>query len=201
MRKIWLIRHAKTQGNMERRYVGRTDEHILEEEVEHLKKLIMNHQDLRNFYGQVYVSPLSRCVETAAILFPDHKAVPINDFRECDFGDYEYCNYEELKDLKPYQDFIDSMGETAFPNGETKDGFSRRCLKAFRNIIEMEKDSDGDLALVVHGGTIMAIMEQCVEPHRNYYDWQVGNKEGYVLEFDGTLPCTLCGIFDGSTIG
>lgn len=27
--KIWLIRHFQTQGNLERRYIGRTDEPIL----------------------------------------------------------------------------------------------------------------------------------------------------------------------------
>ena len=26
--KIWLIRHFQTQGNLERRYIGRTDEHL-----------------------------------------------------------------------------------------------------------------------------------------------------------------------------
>ena len=27
--RIWLIRHFRTQGNLERRYIGRTDEPIL----------------------------------------------------------------------------------------------------------------------------------------------------------------------------
>ena len=27
--RIWLIRHFQTQGNLERRYIGRTDEPIL----------------------------------------------------------------------------------------------------------------------------------------------------------------------------
>ena len=30
MKKILLIRHGKTQGNLERRYIGRTDEPLCE---------------------------------------------------------------------------------------------------------------------------------------------------------------------------
>jgi alpha-ribazole phosphatase len=38
---------------------------------------------------------------------------------------------------------------------------------------------------VVHGGTIMSVMEKYAVPKGNYYDFQVKNGQGYITEFDG----------------
>ena len=38
---------------------------------------------------------------------------------------------------------------------------------------------------MVHGGTIMAILDAFSSPHKDYYDWQVGNGEGFVADFYG----------------
>lgn len=42
-------------------------------------------------------------------------------------------------------------------------------------------------ALVVHGGTIMAILDKFSKDERTYYDFQVKNCEGYVIEIDSSL--------------
>ena len=38
-----------------------------------------------------------------------------------------------------------------------------------------------DCAIVAHGGTLMAIMEKYARPSRTYFDYQVGNGEGFIL--------------------
>ena len=220
MIRIWLIRHAKTKGNLQRRYVGKTDESILEAEKELLTQNANKIQALlaEKSKALFFVSPMKRCIETANAMFGDIRYEIVDGFAECDFGDYEYKNYEELKDELPYQEFIDSNGMKPFPNGEDGKTFRGRCVQAFLDTIRQAVKSDAvekkddnivtsvknddikDIVIVAHGGTIMAIMEQCVEPHRDFYDWQVGNKEGFVLEYDGAMPCTLSGIFDGSVI-
>ena len=40
------------------------------------------------------------------------------------------------------------------------------------------------MAFVVHGGTIMSILEAFAEEKKNYYDWQVKNGCGYVASTD-----------------
>ena len=40
--------------------------------------------------------------------------------------------------------------------------------------------------MVAHGGTLMAIMEKFAVPEGGYFDFQVGNGEGFVMEEDGT---------------
>lgn len=115
--KIYMIRHGKTKGNREHRYVGSTDEPLLFESVCLLKERKMPKVDV------LYTSPLKRCMETASLLFPKMKQRVIVDFRECEFGEFEYKNYEELNGNPDYQRFIDTMGECGFPGGEDRKHF------------------------------------------------------------------------------
>ena len=174
-----LIRHGMTRGNQEKRYVGcRTDEPLCPEGIAMLKQAV--YPDVE----QVYISPLRRCRETAAILYPNVKTETVPDFRECDFGEFEYRNYAELNGRADYQAWINSGGELPFPGGESRAAFSGRSLAAFRALVPA---GDGEnCALIVHGGTIMAIMEAMARPRGYYYDFQVGNGGGYILHEDGS---------------
>ena len=40
------------------------------------------------------------------------------------------------------------------------------------------------VALIVHGGTIMAILDKYSSPHEDFYNWQVKNGQGYFIEID-----------------
>lgn len=187
--KIYLIRHGATKGNRERRYVGTTDEPLLPEEKERLR------QREAPPVARVYASPRKRCIETAGVLYPEKKPVIVDDLAECDFGVFEYCNYEELNGNPDYQRFIDSKGKSGFPDGESMDAFKERCLRGFYGI--MQKEYTEDIMLVVHGGTVMAILDECSSPHRDYYDWRVENGGGYEAKVqwngeDGTI--SLCHI-------
>ena len=168
-----------TRGNLERRYVGcRTDEPLCPEGIAQLK------QNKYPPVGRVCCSPMRRCLETAAILYPGIRPEIIPDFRECDFGAFEGHNYEELNGREDYQAWIDSGGELPFPGGESRAAFSARCVKAFETL--KGRAPREDCALIVHGGTIMAVMEALAEPKGNYYDFQTRNGSGYLLREDGT---------------
>ena len=39
--------------------------------------------------------------------------------------------------------------------------------------------------MVIHGGTIMSIMERYDTDRKNYYDYMVDNCCGYLIDFDG----------------
>lgn len=174
-----LIRHAATAGNLRHAYIGsRTDESILEESEELTAQ--------RNWpkAERVYVSPMKRCIETAKLIYPDIVPTVVEDFRECDFGDFEGLSYAELNGRPDYQAWIDSGGELPFPGGESRIGFARRCVKAFESL---EITTEGaESALVVHGGTIMAIMEKIAKPHGSYFDFQVRNLDGFIVAPDCT---------------
>lgn len=183
MLKLLLIRHGETQGNKLKRYIGkRTDEPLLQEAEEMLKELD---------YGEpqaVYVSPLLRCTQTAKILFPGKKLNIIDELAECDFGEFENKNYLELDGNEHYQAWIDSGGLLPFPGGESREGFKRRNVTGFQ--MAVNNCIRGGLffaALVVHGGTIMNIMEEYADENRSFYEWHIKNGKGYEVEIDPEL--------------
>ncbi len=176
MLKIWLIRHGKTAGNLLKRYIGSTDEDLCEAGVEELRQFEYPVVDC------VYVSPLKRCRQTAEILYPNLPFILEENLRECDFGLFENKNYKELDGNPEYQAWIDSNGTLPFPGGESVEAFKERVQNVFSRIvteaIESRKES---IALVIHGGTIMSILERWGTPTGEYYRWQAENGKGYVL--------------------
>lgn len=196
--KLVFLRHGQTKGNIEKRYVGTTEEGLCQEGKAELreKKRKWQQKGLLDSIEAVYMSPMLRCVETAELLFgfsckQDRKRVKkfyiIKDFRECDFGDFEYKNYKELKENKQYQDFLDSQGEIGFPKGETKACFRKRCVEAFQNVMETAiQEEYSEIGLILHGGTIMAILEAFAAPKKEYYEWQVKNGEGFLGYMENT---------------
>lgn len=173
--KVYLIRHGKTRGNLNKCYVGRNDEPILEKELEKISNFKAPICD------EIYISPMLRCRQTKDVLYPNRYCVVVDDFRECDFGRFEGKNYNDLKDDEDYQRWIDSGGGMPFPDGENVERFKQRCVLAFKNVLENIKPDTDSISLIVHGGTIMSILEYFEESHE-YFKWQCGNCEGFCME-------------------
>ena len=178
---VYLIRHAETAGNRLRRYIGTTDEPITEAGAAVLARC--RTEGVR----RVFVSPMRRCLQTAERLFPDLRPTVVSDLRECDFGDFEGKNYLELDGNAAYQQWIDSGGTAAFPNGENPADFRARSVRAFREAVSgLGKEETA--AFVVHNGTIMSVLASEAAEPREYFDWSVPNGNGYVCHSreDGT---------------
>ena len=136
----------------------------------------------------LYVSPLCRCVETAGILFPGKSFHIIEELSECDFGEFENKNYKELSGNQDYQRWIDSNGTLPFPGGESREEFKRRSLTGFQKAVtQCIRNNTKTAALVIHGGTIMNIMEEYADRPRAFYEWHVKNGGGYLAELEPWL--------------
>ena len=191
--QLLLIRHSITAGNLEHRYIGcRTDEPLCEAGIALAQQKSVEFR--RSFPAPelVLVSPMQRCRQTAEILFPHVSQKIVLGLQECDFGAFEGKNYQELSGNTSYQAWIDSNGTLPFPNGESMDAFKSRCLEAFARIVEEVSGAEKEwiasgktgifrAGIVVHGGTIMAILEQYGYPKAAYFDYQVKNGCGYRL--------------------
>ena len=82
--ELVLLRHGSTSGNAEHRYVGRTDEPLSQAGAREARE-----SGGREDVGCVYVSPLQRARQTAAICFPRARQMVVDGLREMDFGDFE----------------------------------------------------------------------------------------------------------------
>lgn len=183
--KILWIRHGMTKGNQEKRYIGRTQEPLSEEGIH---ELISN--TTKWDYGSpslVFSSPMIRCRQTADILYPEAEKILLTDYHECDFGDFEGKNYMELSTDPSYQQWLDSNGRLPFPNGESMTVFKKRCSNGYQEMLRLCQSKalsakDVLIACVVHGGTIMAVLEQYCEEKKDYFEYQCKNGNGYLTE-------------------
>lgn len=168
--KVILIRHGMTEGNYNKRYIGVTDEDLRD-----TKCLEGKYPECNS----VVSSPMKRCVQTAQFIYPGKPIEICGNLRECDFGDFENKSYEDLKGNTDYQKWLDSNGAIPFPNGEAHEDFVKRCAEGF---FEMIKGKTDDTAFVIHGGSIMAVMQALFGG--GFYDYQVKNGEGYSFDYD-----------------
>lgn len=186
MTELYLIRHGKTYGNTLGRYIGTTDESLCTE-----GRALLNEYREAGCYPEqvdaVYVSPLKRCVETAALIWPSREVIAKEKLRECDFGEFENRNYQELSGNPKYQEWVDSNGTLPFPGGESREAFQNRCLTGFAEVLaDIRERRIKRAALVVHGGTIMSILEKYGPAGETFYRWQAKNGDGYACLWDET---------------
>ena len=100
--RIVLIRHGKTQGNINMQYIGRTNQPLCDIGIDEVSK---------NTYPKVefvFSSPLKRCLQTAKLIYPELIPIIKNDLQECCFGDFEGKTFEDLKDNPDYRTSIDN---------------------------------------------------------------------------------------------
>ena len=180
--ELYFIRHGKTAGNLEKRYIGVTDEPLCG--AGRLELETRRYPAAR----AVVASPLRRCLETASIIYPDKTPLLCRGLRECDFGAFEGKNYDDLNGAPVYQQWIDSGGKMAFPGGEDMAGFCARTASAFEELVPSLADKT---AFVVHGGTIMALLERYALPQREFYDYRTENGGGYIVDFDGGVMSVI----------
>jgi len=182
--RVNLIRHGKTAGNSEKRYIGKTDQPLSEEGIRELNQR-MDAGLYRNLPEpeRLVSSPMLRCLGTAEILYPGYRPEVIPDLRECDFGIFEGRNHWEMESDPRYLSWLASEGTDPFPGGEDPAEFRRRVCVAFGELVETCRD-ESNLTVVCHGGTIMAILGEFSQPQQPFYHWQTGNGAGFRFRFD-----------------
>ncbi len=173
---VYLIRHGETAWNRKSRYLGRTDLPLSPEGKAKLAKAPFTP-------GTVYTSPLRRAGETAAILFPGAEQIPVPGLAEMDFGVFEGRSYREMEHDPDYRAWVEGGCLGKCPGGEDKAGFCNRVCGAFAELMgEALARGDGELVIVAHGGSLMAVMEQYALPHKGYFDWHCPPGGGFLAE-------------------
>lgn len=178
---IILIRHGKTSWNIDRRYLGKTDQSLCAIGINELRDFVKN-----NIYmtvDTVISSSMKRCIETSRIIYPNKSIVILDDLSEIDFGKFEGKTYEDLKDDSEYIKWIDSMGKTSVGNIEPQQKFYKRTLSAFYETTTYGyKNGLNKIAIITHGGVIMNIMSRLTE-QKDIFMWQCRNGGGFRIRY------------------
>ena len=175
---IHLIRHGAIDETLSGKYIGTTDPPLSDKGKLALKKLAFTHA-----YPQppvVFSSPLRRCTQTCAVLFPERKPLVIADLSECNFGEWEGKTAEELKDSEDFQKWLAGDNSVKPPRGESNADFVRRVCKIFESIVEgLMKTGSTECAVVTHGGVIMTLLAVYGLPQAKPFEWAMENGCGY----------------------
>jgi alpha-ribazole phosphatase len=168
--QLTLIRHLPTTANVERRYIGWSDESILQ---------------TSRVYNQATLSPkiiigsdLLRCQETAALFYPETPYLGLPDFREISFGDWELQTYEDLKDDPVYKEWVSNPVLVSPPNGEFLDEMGTRVLKGLKCL------RHNCPVVVTHGGPIRYVLNKFAPDERDFWSWDVKHGDKWTLCWD-----------------
>lgn len=178
--KIHLIRHGATDANYKGQYIGcNTDLPLAPEGLNELRLLKDEIE-----YPQIeklYSSPMLRCKQTGAVLFPDTPIIEVENLKEYDFGDFEGKTAKELELHPQFADWTSGkISET--PNGEDNTDFIKRlCLALNQIIVDMLSDNISSAGVIMHGGAIMMLLAACAVPRQKPIEWTCDNGQGFTL--------------------
>lgn len=179
--RLTLIRHGATLSNKEGRYLGKMDEALSLDGIRTLETSVSD--GTYPAADILFSGPMTRCLETAQILYPGQAPLLITDWTEMDFGAFEGRNYKELSGDNEYQRWIDSGGRLSFPEGESREEFIRRSVAGYEKMLQcvwnmgIQNAGGRNVSAIVHGGTIMALLSHFLGGE--YFDYQVKCGQGY----------------------
>ena len=181
MKYVVLIRHGATEGNVQKRYIGRTDEPLCPHGQVQAACLAGVEAD------RIVVSPMLRARRTADLAFPGREYEIAEDLRETDFGEFEGKTADELTDNENYVNWVNGGCRGIIPGGEPVSDFKARCREGFLRIME-QSPAGSTTAFVVHGGVIMAILEAFFRPERDFYEFYLPNGGCFLADMDENGP-------------
>jgi alpha-ribazole phosphatase len=169
--------------NEQRRYIGSTDLPLSATGISQTKQLA---KCLKEWPQFVVTSDLLRCKQTAELLFPQSNYFTSSLLRECDFGEWEGKTYEQLKENRQYQKWLDTPSNTTIPGGEPYQDFVNRTQAGFAWMLEQIRSQGTDsIVVVTHGGVIRQWLTMFAPMKKNFFEWDVSI--GTVFTLQGKL--------------
>lgn len=133
--------------------------------------------------GGLWVSPMLRCRQTAALLFPGVEQRQVPQLRECAFGRFEEKTWEELKDDPLYRAWMGGDLTITFPGGESMQGFLGRSRRGWRPWSGRRRPPEWTGGpWWPTGAPGWAVMSAFGRPERELYRWQPENCRGWRVE-------------------
>ena len=184
--KIHLIRHGATDANYDGRYIGcNTDLPLAPEGLNELR-LLKDDIDYPEI-ERLYSSPMLRCRQTGAVLYPDFEPVTVEELKEYDFGSFENKTAAELESNPSFIPWT-SGRLSAPPGGEDNSEFIKRICVGFNKIVlDMIENVLTESAVIMHGGAIMMLLGVSAVPRHKPVEWTADNGRGYSVRVTPSL--------------
>ena len=175
---IHLIRNMPCEGNLEGRYIGRTESPLA---LESIAKLAQRKRELEYPQAQAFfASPSTRCVDTLKILYPQADPEVVLELAECDFGEFEGKTAKELEGDPRFAQWMAGGAQAAPPGGESGPVFLQRVCQGFellvKNLMTLDQTS---AVLVTSAGVLTSLRAAYGRPQAPAHQWMCQPGEGY----------------------
>ncbi len=210
--KIIMIRHGFSEANDQNVYAGSRDYPLSELGLKQAK--LCGEYLAKSDISFLYSSHLKRAYDTA---LPIAKATGLGiiidkDLRECEGGDWEGMNYDELCRRYPveYGIWVNDIGNAQCPNGESVKNFADRILTVITKIAK--KHEGNTLCIATHATPIRVMtaiakqipidnlknVEWCANASINTFEYENGkfsivelDNDKYLGELRSVLPSNV----------
>jgi uncharacterized phosphatase len=176
MTSLYLVRHGETDWNAARRIQGATDIDL--NDVGRAQAATTGRLLARREWDGIYASPLSRAMETAAIIADEvglGSPGSLPELVERNYGEAEGLNWEQIEARYP--------GDTPVPGRETHEEVAARAVPALTTLAIAHP---GEALIVVsHGGVIRSVLN-AVDPDTRHGAITNGSIHSFQL-VDGSL--------------
>lgn len=183
---VYLFRHGLTKGNLNAQYIGHTDYPLTTDSIQSLKSIKAKYHYPK--VDAVFVSPLKRAMQSADIMFDKNNKIVIDNFIEYNFGEFEECTAEDLKDNDEFRAWLHGDIYSKPPFGESNAEFVQRICDAFEKVVDgCIKAGMENIAIVSHAGVLMTILSCYGLPEAPMAHWQMDAGYGYKLRITPSL--------------
>jgi len=164
MAKLILLRHLKSQWNLENRFTGWTDVPLSMEGVENAKEVSDKLAGVK--IDKVYTSPLIRNRETTSLILENlgKKDAPIvinKALDERNYGALQGLNKDEVK--KQYGEEQVKLWRRSWdqapPEGESLKDVYERAVSFFKEYVEKDLESGKDILVVASHNSLRALVK------------------------------------------
>jgi broad specificity phosphatase PhoE len=172
-----FVRHGRTEGNVRRILVGRTDI-PLDDLGYRQAAAVAEHVGTLARPDVVVASPLLRARETAQAI-ADVLDLPVEiepEIAELHFGEYEGWSFEDIRARQPEfaARFADIEFDAHWPGGERLSDFHRRVHGAVTNLAT--RYASHTAVVVSHGGVLGSLAAQLIgTPPNDWSRYQIQN--------------------------
>lgn len=164
MAKLFLLRHLKSQWNLENKFTGWTDVPLSQEGIESAKEVIKNFGNIN--FDKVYTSPLIRNRETVSLILENlgQEKLPVEADKALDernYGDLQGMNKDKAaKKFGAEQVHLWRRSyDVAPPGGESLKDVFKRTIPFYKKNIEKDLKDGKNVLVVASHNSLRAIVK------------------------------------------
>jgi probable phosphomutase (TIGR03848 family) len=175
MGTVILVRHGRTQANVDGILAGRTVGIGLDDRGREQAATTADRLSAVPLVG-VVSSPLERCRQTAALILGRQQDSPEllveDDITECDYGDWQGRTLKQLSTEKLWKVVQSQPSAAVFPGGESLAAMQSRSVAAIRRLdarLESEHGPGAVWVAVSHGDIIKSVLADAYGMHLDLF--------------------------------